>query len=62
MYRKILVGGVTAAAIVGAGTAALATTGSDVTTGTPVAAAAASSAPATPGSGHGAKAGHKKQG
>ena len=45
MYRKILVGGVTAAAIVGAGTAALATTGSDVTAGAPVAAAASSSAP-----------------
>ncbi|WP_375482142.1 hypothetical protein [uncultured Jatrophihabitans sp.] len=35
MYRKILVSGVTAAAILGAGTAALATTGSDTTAGTP---------------------------
>ncbi|WP_375501836.1 hypothetical protein [uncultured Jatrophihabitans sp.] len=35
MYRKILVGGVTAAAILGASTAALATTGSASTGGTP---------------------------
>lgn len=35
MYRKILIGGVTAAAIVGAGGAALAFTGSDATGNTP---------------------------
>ena len=61
MYRKILVGGVTAAAIVGAGTAALATTGSDVTAGTPVAAAATSSAP-TPGGTSGKHKGHDGKG
>lgn len=61
MYRKILVGGVTAAAIVGAGTAAFATTGSDVTAGTPVAAAAVSSAP-TPGATSGKHKGHKGHG
>lgn len=35
MYRKILVSGVTAAAIIGAGATALAVTGSDPTPGTP---------------------------
>lgn len=35
MYRKVLVGGVTAAAIVGAGGTALAVSGSDSTSGTP---------------------------
>jgi hypothetical protein len=41
MYRKILIGGVTAAAIVGAGGTALALSGSDTTTsGNPVTAAA----------------------
>lgn len=41
MYRKILIGGVTAAAIVGAGGTALAVSGSDSTTsGNPVTAAA----------------------
>lgn len=47
MYRKILVGGVTAAAILGAGTAALATTGSDTVSGTPAATSSSSPAPAT---------------
>ncbi len=36
MYRKILLGGVTAAAIVGAGGTAIALTGSDSTNGTPI--------------------------
>jgi hypothetical protein len=41
MYRKILIGGVTAAAIVGAGGTALAVSGSDATTsGNPITAAA----------------------
>src|SRR5690242_7528030 len=41
MYRKILIGGVTAAAIVGAGGTALAVSGSDSpTSGNPIAAAA----------------------
>jgi hypothetical protein len=35
MYRKVLIGGMTAAAIVGAGGTALAVTGSDTTSGTP---------------------------
>lgn len=35
MYHKILIGGVTAAAILGAGGTALAVTGSDATSGTP---------------------------
>jgi hypothetical protein len=35
MYRRVLITGVTAAAIVGAGTTALAVTGSDATNGTP---------------------------
>ena len=56
MYRKILVGGVTAAAILGAGTAALATTGSDTTSGTP----AASSSSAAPSSHAQAKNGKGK--
>lgn len=41
MYRKILIGGVTAAAIVGTGGAALALSGSNPTSGTPVTTAAA---------------------
>jgi hypothetical protein len=41
MYRKMLIGGVTVAVIVGAGSAALALSGSDTTSGTPVTAAAA---------------------
>jgi hypothetical protein len=41
MYRKILIGGVTAAAIVGTGGAALALSGSNPTGGTPVTTAAA---------------------
>jgi hypothetical protein len=40
MYRRILIGGVTAAAIVGAGGTALALTGSDTTAGAPVTATA----------------------
>jgi hypothetical protein len=44
MYRKILVGGVTAVAILGAGTAALATTGSDTTSGTPAASSSSAAA------------------
>jgi hypothetical protein len=35
MYRRVLITGVTAAAIVGAGTTALAVTGTDTTSGTP---------------------------
>jgi preprotein translocase subunit YajC len=46
MYRKILLGGITAAAIVGAGGTAIALTGSDSTNGTPTTTA---SAPAHPG-------------
>jgi hypothetical protein len=46
MYRKILLSGVTAAAIVGAGGTAIALTGSDSTTGTP---SSASTAPAPAG-------------
>lgn len=42
MYRKVLVAGVTAAAIVGAGTTALAVTGSDATSGKPTTPSAAS--------------------
>jgi hypothetical protein len=49
MYRKFLIGGVTAAAIVGAGGTALAVTGSDTTSGTPVSTTAASSAPTPSG-------------
>jgi hypothetical protein len=49
MYRKILVGGVTAAAILGAGTAALATTGSDTTSGTPTPSGTSSSTHAKSG-------------
>jgi hypothetical protein len=45
MYRRILVGGVTAAAIVGAGGTAIALTGSDSTSGTPSTASSASSHP-----------------
>jgi hypothetical protein len=41
MYRRILIGGVTAAAIVGAGGAALAVTGSGTTAGAPAATVAA---------------------
>ena len=41
MYRRILIGGVTAAAIVGAGGTALAVSGSDTTAGTPATAATA---------------------
>ena len=41
MYRRILIGGVTAAAIVGAGGTALAVSGSDTTAGTPGTATAA---------------------
>jgi hypothetical protein len=41
MIRNIVIGGVTAAVIVGAGTAALATTGSGTTSGTPGATTAA---------------------
>lgn len=60
MYRKILVAGATAAAIVGAGTAALATTGNDVTAGTPVAAAATSSHPGPAATHHGKHKGHRR--
>lgn len=42
MYRKILIGGMTAAAIVGAGGTALALSGSDTTSGAPAAATVAS--------------------
>jgi hypothetical protein len=50
MYRRILLGGVTAAVIVGAGSTALALTGSDSTNGTPTSTSATtSSAPAHPG-------------
>lgn len=42
MYRKLLVGGMTAAAIVGAGGAALAVSGTDTTSGTPAAATVSS--------------------
>jgi hypothetical protein len=52
MYRKVLISGVTAAAIIGAGGTALALTGSDSTAGTP--SATSSSAPSH------AKAGHAK--
>jgi hypothetical protein len=41
MYRRILLGGITAAAIVGAGGTAIALTGSDSTNGTPTTATAA---------------------
>lgn len=47
MYRKVLITGVTAAAIVGAGGTALALSGSDQTSGTP--SATTSSAPAAAG-------------
>jgi hypothetical protein len=47
MYRNFLIGGVTAAAIVGAGGTAIALTGSDTTAGAPAAAAASSSTPST---------------
>jgi hypothetical protein len=47
MYRRVLIGGVTAAAIVGAGGTAIALTGSDTTAGTPTTATTTStSAPA----------------
>lgn len=45
MYRKIVITGVTAAAIVGASGVALATTGSNVTTGTPSPSSTSSSTP-----------------
>ena len=54
MYRKILVGGATAAVVLGAGTAALATTGSATTAGTPAASSSSSSSTHAP-----AAAGHK---
>lgn len=46
MYRRVLTAGATAAVIIGAGTAALATTGSDTTSGTPT---TSTGAPAAPG-------------
>jgi hypothetical protein len=49
MYRKILVGGATAAVVLGAGTAALATTGSDTVAGTPAPTSTSSSAHAKAG-------------
>jgi preprotein translocase subunit YajC len=58
MYRKILLGGVTAAAIVGAGGTALALTGSD----TPSPGAGSSTSTATPHPGKAAKAGKHKNG
>lgn len=45
MYRKILISGVTAAAIVGAGGTALAVTGSSTTSGTPSATTTSSTTP-----------------
>lgn len=45
MYRRVLTAGATAAVIVGAGTAALATTGSDTTNGTPTTSSSAAAAP-----------------
>lgn len=59
MYRKVLIGGVTAAAIVGAGGTALAISGSDSTSGKP-----SPTATTAPGGGkHGDKAGkHKGKG
>lgn len=53
MYRRILIGGITAAAIVGAGGTAIALTGSDSTNGTPTTTA---TAPAHPGKDHPGKA------
>lgn len=55
MYRKVLLGGVTAAAIVGAGGTAIALTGSDSLTPTPT----PSTSNAKPGPGH-KNADHKK--
>ena len=55
MYRRILIGGMTAAAIVGAGGAALAATGSDATTSGSPSATHQSAA-------HHGKAGHRKAG
>lgn len=53
MYRRILIGGMTAAAVVGAGGTAIALTGSDSTNGTPAAAPASTSASAPAHSGKG---------
>lgn len=48
MYRRVLIGGVTAAAILGAGGTAMAMTGSGTTTGTP-SSSSSSSSPTQPG-------------
>jgi hypothetical protein len=48
MYKKILIGGATAAAILGAGGTALAVTGSDTTSGTPASSSSSSTTPAQP--------------
>jgi hypothetical protein len=50
MYRRILIGGVTAAAILGAGGTAMALTGSDTSSGTP--SSTSSSAPSQPQAKH----------
>ena len=53
MYRKVLIGGVTAAAIVGAGGAALALSGPDAGTHATLSAASTSATPAGHGKHHG---------
>jgi hypothetical protein len=58
MYRRILLGGMTAAAIVGAGGTAIALTGSDSTNGTP--SGTSTSAPAHPGKAKGKAKGNGK--
>jgi hypothetical protein len=52
MYRRVLIGGVTAAVILGAGGTAMALTGSDTTTGTP------STPSSTNSAGHAGHRGH----
>lgn len=58
MYRKIVLSGVTAAVVLGAGTAALATTGASATSGTPTPSSTSSTHATT---GKAAKAGKHKR-
>lgn len=56
MYRRVLIGGVTAAAIVGAGGTAMAVTGSSTTSGTPSSSSSSSSSAQPNGKGRAGRA------